>query len=208
MASRRDLLAGHAVASTSLMDDMTLPADSIGRPYRQLARNARLANARLDRACMALRPGEWEATRTSFFPSLKETMVHLLNADRYYIDSLRGERPGLQGEPGDRGTAAEFARERAEVDDWLVDFCKALTAEDLSRKIKIPWPEKTLNETVADTLLHVFLHGQHHRGQVHAMLSGTSVPPPQIDEFILIENDDARVEDLEALGWTESRLTR
>jgi hypothetical protein len=40
------------------------------------------------------------------------------------------------------------------------------------------------------------------------MLSGTSVPPPQIDEFILIENDDARVEDLEALGWTESRLTR
>jgi uncharacterized damage-inducible protein DinB len=190
------------------MDDMTLPADSIGRPYRQLARNARLANARLDRACMALRPGEWEATRTSFFPSLKETMVHLLNADRYYIDTLRGERPGLQGEPDDRGTAAEFALERAEVDDWLVDFCEALTAEDLSRKIKIPWPEKTLTETVADTLLHVFLHGQHHRGQVHAMLSGTSVPPPQIDEFILTENDDARVEDLEALGWTESRLTR
>ena len=93
------------------------PMDLVARPYRQLARNARLANARLDRACVALGPGEWEATRTSFFPSLKETMVHLLNADRYYIDALRGERPGLPEPTGSRDTAAEFAAERAEVDD-------------------------------------------------------------------------------------------
>jgi uncharacterized damage-inducible protein DinB len=184
------------------------PADLICRPFRQLARNARLANARLDRACMALRPGEWEATRTSFFPSLKETMVHLLNADRYYIDTLRGKRPGLRGPPGSRATAAAFHQERAEVDDWLVDFCEMLTVEDLARRISIPWPERTLSETVADTLLHVFLHGQHHRGQIHSMLSGTSVAPPQIDEFILTDNAEARVEDLEALGWTEARLTQ
>ncbi|MCZ4092913.1 DinB family protein [Sinorhizobium psoraleae] len=190
------------------MRGMTLPQDLICRPYRQLARNARLANARLDRACMALSPGEWEAPRTSFFPSLKETMVHLLNADRYYIDTLRGERPGPPGSPGSRATAAEFAIERAQVDEWLLGFSESLTVEELARKISIPWPERTLTETVADTLLHVFLHGQHHRGQIHSMLSGTSVPPPQIDEFILADNGEARVEDLKALGWTEARLTR
>jgi uncharacterized damage-inducible protein DinB len=183
-------------------------ADPVARPYRQLARNARLSNARLDRACMALEPGEWEAPRTSFFPSLKETMVHLLDADRYYIDNLRGERPGLAEPEGARETAAAFAEERARVDHWLVEFCEALTAEDLSRKVTIPWPDRTLTETVADTLLHVFMHGQHHRGQVHSMLSGTSVPPPQTDEFILADNAEPRVEDLEALGWTEARLTQ
>jgi uncharacterized damage-inducible protein DinB len=190
------------------MDSVTFQQDPICRPYRQLARNARLANARLDRACTALKPGEWEATRTSFFPSLKETMVHLLDADRYYIDTLRGDLAGLAKPPGSRATAAEFAAERAEVDDWLVDFCEALTAEALPRKISIPWPDRTLTETVADTLLHVFLHGQHHRGQIHSMLSGTSVAPPQIDEFILTDNGAARVEDLQALGWSEARLTR
>ncbi|MDK1373291.1 MULTISPECIES: DinB family protein [unclassified Sinorhizobium] len=190
------------------MRGMTHPQDLICRPYRQLARNARLANARLDRACMALKPGEWEAPRTSFFPSLKETMVHLLNADRYYIDTLRGERPGLARPSGSRSTAAEFSIERAEVDEWLVNFSESLTAEGLLRTINIPWPERTLTETVADTLLHVFMHGQHHRGQIHSMLSGTSVPPPQIDEFILTDNGEARVEDLNALGWTEARLTR
>ena len=92
---------------------------------RQLAHNARLANARLDRACMALPPGEWEAARTSFFPSLKQTMVHLLDADRWYIGLLRGDLPGLAREAGNRTTAAEFAREQAEVDEWLVASASA-----------------------------------------------------------------------------------
>ena len=40
-------------------------------------------------------------------------------------------------------------------------------------------------ERIGDILAHVFLHDIHHRGQVHAMLSGTSVAPPQLDEFLL-----------------------
>jgi uncharacterized damage-inducible protein DinB len=133
------------------------------RLFRQLARNAWLANARLSRACIALMPGEWEAQRTSFFPSLKLTMLHLLNADCYYIDALTGGHAGLPPE-GARETPAMFAKERADVDEWLVHFCETLTAQDLARKVTIPWPEKTITETAADTLLHVFLHGQHHRG--------------------------------------------
>jgi uncharacterized damage-inducible protein DinB len=177
------------------------------RPFRQLARNARLANARLSRACMALGPGEWDAARVSFFPSLKLTMLHLLDADRYYVDALSGGHSGLPPQ-GAREDPAMFAMERVEVDEWLVSFCEALTSVGLARGIAIPWPDKTLSETAADALLHVFLHGQHHRGQIHAMLSGTSVPPPQIDEFILTDDWQSRVDDLASLGWTESQLTR
>jgi uncharacterized damage-inducible protein DinB len=178
------------------------------RPFRQMARNARLANRRLDLACMALGPGEWEAKRTSFFPSLKETMIHLLDADRWYIDMIRGEHPGIADEAGDRATAAEFARERADVDVWLVDFCERLTADDLSREIVNVWPDRTFTETLHDTLLHFFLHGQHHRGQVHAMLAGSSVAPPQLDEFIQANVPDLRIDDLAAVGWDEARLIR
>ena len=86
--------------------------------------------------------------------------------------------------------------------------CERLRADDLDRKIDIPMPNKVFTETVADTLLHVFLHGQHHRGQIHSMLSGTSVAPPQLDEFTLSSDDEARAEDLPVLGWNEERLTR
>src|SRR6516164_7538176 len=35
-------------------------------------------------------------------------------------------------------------------------------------------------------LLHLFQHQIHHRGQAHAMLSGTSAPPPQLDVFFSV----------------------
>jgi uncharacterized damage-inducible protein DinB len=31
--------------------------------------------------------------------------------------------------------------------------------------------------------MHLFQHQIHHRGQVHAMLAGTHVAPPPLDEF-------------------------
>jgi len=48
-------------------------------------------------------------------------------------------------------------------------------------------------------LTHLFVHQIHHRGQVHAMLAGTSVPPPQLDEFFLSEDQLRRAPDLAAL---------
>jgi uncharacterized damage-inducible protein DinB len=49
-------------------------------------------------------------------------------------------------------------------------------------------------------LPHLFVHQIHHRGQVHAMLSGTSVAPPQLDEFFLAENLSDRDDALRAIG--------
>jgi uncharacterized damage-inducible protein DinB len=55
-------------------------------------------------------------------------------------------------------------------------------------------------ETVADTLAHLFVHQIHHRGQAHAMLSGTPVAPPQLDEYFLVSDAERRAPDLKACG--------
>jgi hypothetical protein len=44
------------------------------------------------------------------------------------------------------------------------------------------------------------LHDIHHRGQVHTMLSGTSVRPPQLDEFLLVYDIKLRKAEVERLG--------
>jgi uncharacterized damage-inducible protein DinB len=185
-----------------------MTSDTVCRPFRQLARNAFLANSRLSRSCLSLAPGEWEAPRTSFFPSLKETMLHLVNADPYYIDTFRGAQLGPATVAQAGASVAAFVADRDTVDRWLLTFCEGLRSSDLSRIITIPWPDKTLQETLADALLHVFLHGQHHRGQMHAMLSGSSVAPPQIDEFVFVHDADSRAEDLAGLGWSETNYVR
>jgi hypothetical protein len=57
-------------------------------------------------------------------------------------------------------------------------------------------------------LAHLFQHDIHHRGQVHAMLAGTAVAPPQLDEFFLAQDADLRAEDLRAMGLAEGGLVR
>ena len=67
--------------------------------FRKMARNNAWSNHRLYAACARLGDGEFKATRTSFFPSLHDTLNHILAIDHYYIDALTS---------GGRGPAAFF----------------------------------------------------------------------------------------------------
>src|SRR5262249_55086353 len=53
---------------------------------RTMARYNAWANARLHTACARLTPEEFTARRVSFFPSLQETLNHILIVDWYYLD--------------------------------------------------------------------------------------------------------------------------
>jgi uncharacterized damage-inducible protein DinB len=180
------------------------------RPYRQLARNNFLANRRLQQAVATLQPGEWEAPRTSFFPSLRATMNHIYIVGRFYIDALHGGTLGLAAfaveEPF--SDPAALAAAQTDLDQSLLAFVQALAPPDLSRPVHIHRGSRIQIDTVADTLMHLMLHDQHHRGQVHAMLSGTSVKPPQLDEFFMSDDARFRTDDLAAMGWTEADMMR
>jgi uncharacterized damage-inducible protein DinB len=55
-------------------------------------------------------------------------------------------------------------------------------------------------DRVGDILAHLFVHQIHHRGQVHAMLAGTSIPPPQLDEYFLATDRPIAEAELERSG--------
>ena len=57
-------------------------------------------------------------------------------------------------------------------------------------------------------LLHLFQHQIHHRGQAHAMLSDTSVRPPQLDEFFSVGEAPLRAAEFAELGFTEQAIWR
>lgn len=61
-------------------------------------------------------------------------------------------------------------------------------------------------ERCDDVLSHLFQHQTHHRGQAHAMLAGTSIKPPQIDEFIVADDAASRSDVLQRLGMTEAQV--
>ena len=176
------------------------------RPYRQLARNAMLANRRLHVACAALQPGEWDAVRVSFFPSIEATLNHILVVGWFYGDALRGGSLGYAAFADEVPcrSVASLAAAQQKVDRDLLAFCDGLSADGLNAEVRIHRAGRVQVETVADTLMHLMLHDQHHRGQVHAMLSGTSVKPPQLDEFFMADDAGARVADLAGLDLDEA----
>lgn len=182
------------------------------RILRKLAQNNRLANRRLGAACLQLGPGEFEAVRTSFFPSLRATLNHILTVDWFYVDALEGGTLGPAAwdpeEPFD--AVAPLVAAQAAVDERLLAFVAGLTEARLAAETRVHRTGRIQVERTDDLLLHLFMHQTHHRGQVHAMLSGTSVPPPQLDEFITggIGDREARIADLAALGWSEAGLMR
>jgi len=58
--------------------------------FRAMARNNAWCNDRLLKASAQLTPAEFIARRVSFFPSLCQTLNHILVVDRYYLADLMG----------------------------------------------------------------------------------------------------------------------
>jgi uncharacterized damage-inducible protein DinB len=186
---------------------MTAEAIDAVALMRRMARNNAVANHRLAAALARLGPGEFEAPRTSFFPSIAATANHILAVDEYYLDALERRSAGTLGryEAFDAAsTPAELVGRQAEADRRLLRFCDGLTPGRLEEDRPTDRGETgDVIERVADILLHLFQHQVHHRGQIHAMLAGTTVPPPQLDEYFLRFDRDLRREDLRQLGFDE-----
>ena len=154
----------------------------------QMARNNAWSNRRLHAACAQLSQADFEAPRTSFFPTLQATLNHIYTVDAYYLDGLETGGRGLElvANPIPHPRMAELAPAQRELDERLIRFCSALDAAGLEREVVLDRGDEGLTrERTHAVLAHLFVHQIHHRGQAHAMLSGTSVAPPQLDEFFL-----------------------
>ncbi len=173
------------------------------------ARANRLANHRLHAAMAALTADELQAPRSAFFPTLLSTLNHILVVDLYYIAVLHGDavdsshweryRPAT-----DLPTLAERQRHS---DERLIAWLDAAADADLDRPVHMPRRAgQVQTDAAAHMLAHLFMHQTHHRGQLHAMLSGTAVAPPQLDEFLMPSEPHLRQADMAALGWTEAQV--
>lgn len=180
------------------------------RSFIKLAYNNRLANDRLHEAVSMLQPGEFEAPRTGFFPSIQASLNHILVIDWFYVDALEGGRLGPKAWANQIPFPhPEVLREaQAAVDQRLLNFCLSLDIDALASEVQIHRSTRIQTERMDDVLSHLFQHQTHHRGQVHAMLSGTSVSPPQIDEFIVADDAGSRSLEMQRLAITEAELMR
>ena len=176
--------------------------------YRAFAYNNAWANHRLLAACAKLSPADFEAERAGFFPSLQKTVNHIHIIDLFYVDALEGGSLGPRAWENQVPCPdiADLQRAQAAVDNRLIALCNALTAERLNGIVHVNRQTRIQSERCDRLLMHLFQHQTHHRGQAHAMLSGTAIEPPQLDEFFSAEEAPLRANDFGNLGWTEETV--
>ena len=180
------------------------------------AYNNAWSNHRLLKACAALSDAQFAADdRVSFFPSIKATLNHSLTVDWFYIDALEREARGDAPHPDYQrffapaqpyAECAALAHAQRASDRRLIAYCAAQRDDQLGRIVTIVREDALQRDSRMRLLAHLFQHQIHHRGQVHAMLSGTPVAPPQLDEFFSSGESELRAQDFRELGWTEDMV--
>ncbi|MCF2904162.1 DinB family protein [Octadecabacter sp. CECT 8868] len=123
----------------------------------------------------ALTEDELREDRGAFFGSILATLDHILWADRLWVNRVdpKIRVPDSPDEDTDR-LSADWSRERAAFDQQLIDWTETLSNADMQGEVV--WDSKIFAKTFRNprglAIMHMFNHQTHHRGQVHAMLTG------------------------------------
>ena len=152
--------------------------------YRMFGHYNAWANSRLYDAAARLSNEQYRADRGAFFKSVHGSLNHLLVTDRIWMQRFTGE-----GEAPNRldailfETLDELRVARETEDRRIVDFVERLDEARIAGTIKyrrVSSPEQ-FEQQLAPALAHWFNHQTHHRGQIHALLTGLIGTAPELD---------------------------
>ena len=154
----------------------------VDRYYSTFARYNAWANARLYGACAKLPESEYLKPRASFFGSIHATLNHLMVGDRIWLGRIEGRPEKLALNQILYGDFTALQVARVAEDNRLIRVIEALDPERLDQPLDYLNTKGTRFRTPLRIVLgHLFNHQTHHRGQVHGLLSQTTVPPPELD---------------------------
>jgi uncharacterized damage-inducible protein DinB len=141
-------------------------------------------NGRIYDAAALLSTEQYRADRGAFFKSVHGTLNHLLATDRIWMQRFSGE-----GDAPDRLDAILFEtfeqlRSAREADDRrIIQWVEGLDDRAIAGPIKyrrVSSPDQ-VEQQLSLALAHWFNHQTHHRGQVHALLTGLVGKAPELD---------------------------
>lgn len=152
--------------------------------YQMFSHYNAWANSRIYDAAARLSREQYRADRGAFFKSVHGTLNHLLVTDRIWMKRFTGE-----GETPDRldailfETLEELRAAREAEDRRIIQWVEGLDDRRTAGTIKyrrVSSPEE-FEQQLSLALAHWFNHQTHHRGQVHALLTGLVGKAPELD---------------------------
>jgi uncharacterized damage-inducible protein DinB len=125
----------------------------------------------------------WGKSPAREHEEMRRRVEHIVGVQQGFLSMLRGEPPG--GPPGGPPPFAELQARAMASHAALRDFAAALEPDGLTRTVRIPFfPDPPCIITVAEALVQVAMHTQHHRGQCMTRLKDFGGEPKNVDWII------------------------
>jgi uncharacterized damage-inducible protein DinB len=126
----------------------------------------------------------WDKSPARDHEEMRRRVAHIIGVQQGFLSVLQGVTPG--GPPAGQPPTFEDLRKRAVTcHAGLRDFTGALEPDALARTVRIPWfPEPPCVISVAEALVQVAMHTQHHRGQCMTRLKDFGGEPHNVDWII------------------------
>ncbi len=147
-------------------------------------------------ACALLTQEQYERELTSSFPSVRDTLAHLVDGEEYALHRWQGDsREEIIAAMGFAGVderkrlwpeqfpTFSVLRSRAEeVEAEVRGYLKGLTEEEIGRAVRyVDRTGRAWDYPLGRLLMHHILHQTYHRGQITTLLRQLGVQPAKID---------------------------
>lgn len=154
------------------------------RHVRALARHMAWADATVWSAVLT-------TTQAAGDTRIADTLHHIHLVQHLFLQAWRGAGFAVR-ERGEFASLDALAAFGLDARRGVQAFVDGVTEDEMARELRMPWAiyyEQQTKQTagvhtLGESMLQVFLHTQHHRGQVCARLREVGGVPPTVD-FIL-----------------------
>jgi uncharacterized damage-inducible protein DinB len=143
------------------------------------------ANARTLDSCAVLTPAQLVQDLHSSFPSVRDTLAHIVMAEWIWNERWHGRTP--EGRPS-WAADADFAALRSHFDNLdaeLIEFISSLEEADLESAFEYRnMSGERFAHPLWHSIQHLANHGTYHRGQIATMLRQLGAKPAHTDLIV------------------------
>jgi uncharacterized damage-inducible protein DinB len=145
-----------------------------------LFRHNRWANERILERCAGLTDEQLDATIVGAFGSIRDTLQHIVTAERSYFSRISTGQPYRRPEDAPPLTIAEMTESVRTSGSGLIEWAPKVQAGDT---VQVNWEGAPRDVPKTILLTQAINHATEHRAQIMAILTQLGIQPPELDSW-------------------------
>lgn len=143
------------------------------------------ANQRILEICAKLNNEQLDATISGAFGTIRDTLQHIVTAERSYFARISTGQPYRQPEGAPPLTLAEMLESARLSGQGLIEWAPKVQPGDT---VQVNWDGTPMAVPCTVILTQAINHATEHRAQIMAILTQLGVQPPELDSWTYWES--------------------